>query len=248
MTWTSIAASWPLLEDPMSYDDRAASYAAHTRDNAYNAYYERPGLLSLVDGVYLRSKHVLDAGCGPGHHAAWLAGRDARVTALDRSAEMLKLAAANLPSDARIVQADLSRPLVGLEDDSFDVILSSLTLHYIEDLSVPFSEFARVARPGARLVFSMHHPYNDLALNPRADYFESAVIEETWNLIDGTTLDVRFFARSLADILSPLTHAGWTRYEILEPLPISKCQRHFPEQHARIRARPPFLFVRASQE
>ncbi len=232
----------------MSYDDHAASYAAHTRDNAYNTYYERPGLLSLLDGLYLRTKHVLDAGCGPGNHAAWLAGRDARVTALDRSAEMLKLTAANLPSDARIVQADLSRPLVGLEDDSFDVILSSLTLHYVEDLSVPFSEFARVARPGARLVFSMHHPYNDLALHPRQDYFEMVEVSETWTLSDGVSFDVRFYARSLTEILEPLVRAGWCRYEILEPLPVSKCQQHFPEQHARIRARPPFLFVRATLE
>ncbi len=73
---------------------------------------------------------MLDAGCAAGEHALWLAERGARVTALDASEAMVGLARERLGERARVLCADLAAPLP-LADASFDLVVSSLTMHYL---------------------------------------------------------------------------------------------------------------------
>ena len=46
------------------------------------------------------------------------------------------------------------------ENNSFDVILASLVIHYFEDPTDVFKEFHRVLKKGGVLVFSTNHPVN----------------------------------------------------------------------------------------
>ena len=62
-----------------AYETIAEAYAAHIDTKPHNAYYERPATLSLFPDV--KGKRVLDAGCGPGVYAEWLAHRGASSTA-----------------------------------------------------------------------------------------------------------------------------------------------------------------------
>ena len=54
------------------------------------------------------------------------------------------------------VRADMER--LALPTASFDLIYSSLVLHYIEHLSALLAEVHRALVPGGRLVFSVEHP------------------------------------------------------------------------------------------
>jgi len=45
-----------------NYDAFAAAFQADNENNAWNAYYERPAILSMVGDV--KGRRVLDAGCG----------------------------------------------------------------------------------------------------------------------------------------------------------------------------------------
>ncbi|MBB2842623.1 UNVERIFIED_ORG: ubiquinone/menaquinone biosynthesis C-methylase UbiE [Rhizobium etli] len=132
------------------YDAFAAAYDADNEANAWNAYYERPAILSLVGEVAGLS--VLDAGCGGGAHAAALVERGAVVTGIDASAGMLEIAERRLEGRARLLSADLNEALP-FENQAFDLILASLVMHYLPDWSRPLAEFNRLLPQGGRLVF-----------------------------------------------------------------------------------------------
>jgi SAM-dependent methyltransferase len=99
----------PTGDNDNDYDALATNYAEHADNNAYNAHYERPASLALV-GNPARLR-VLDAGCGPGTHAAALIDGGATVTGLDSSAAMPAVARERLGPDVPLHRADLADPL-----------------------------------------------------------------------------------------------------------------------------------------
>jgi SAM-dependent methyltransferase len=123
---------------------------------------------------------VLDAGCGHGWYAEWLVRHGARVVAVDRSAAMVALAQKRVAGRARVIQGDISDLRGILADETLDLALSSLVLHYQADLSSVFAECARLLRPSGTLVFSTHHPVHDEVsiLNP--GHLNAELIEEEW--------------------------------------------------------------------
>jgi len=77
-----------------------------------------------------------------------LAGQGGRVTGLDFSEGMLEKArqkGAGL--DLSFLHHDLTKP-IPLPDRSFDLVLSCLAMEHLPSLDLPFSEMARICRPG----------------------------------------------------------------------------------------------------
>ena len=98
---------------------------------------------------------VLEVGCGPGHLSIRLArqhGLD--VTGLDLDPAMIERARANVD---RSVDGDERRPsfLVGdvaalpFPDESFDLVVSTMSMHHWADPTAGMAEIDRVLRPGA---------------------------------------------------------------------------------------------------
>ena len=101
---------------------------------------------------------VLEVGCGPGHLSIRMVrqlGLD--VTGLDLDPEMLEVARANAEHAA---VDDLRRPLFVLgdvaaltfPDASFDLVVSTLSMHHWADTRAGLSEIGRVLRPGGRVL------------------------------------------------------------------------------------------------
>ncbi|MBO3745875.1 methyltransferase domain-containing protein [Streptosporangiaceae bacterium NEAU-GS5] len=86
---------------------------------------------------------ILDAGAGTGHYLAHALPGDARGIALDVSKHALKVAAKAHPRIGAVV-ADVWRPLP-VRDESVDVVLNVFAPRNA-------AEFARVLRPGGRLI------------------------------------------------------------------------------------------------
>ncbi len=98
---------------------------------------------------------VLDVGCGPGHLPNRLA-RDhgLEVTGLDLDPAMIERARANAE---RAVTAERHPTFVAggvaalpFPDASFDVVVSTLSMHHWADATTGLAEIGRVLRPGGR--------------------------------------------------------------------------------------------------
>ena len=118
---------------------------------------EEPHVRAAMGDV--RGREVLDLGCGTGRHTAWLAGAEARVTAVDFSDGMLEEARKRVPRGGQVcfIAHDLHESLP-LRDASFDAVVSGLVLEHLRDLRAFFREARRVLRPDGRAVVSAMHP------------------------------------------------------------------------------------------
>jgi SAM-dependent methyltransferase len=230
----------PLYDDPAL----AASYARVSASNAANAAYERPAVRALLGDV--RGLDVLDAGCAAGEHGAWLVEHGARVVALDASEAMVRLARERLEplGGARVLRADLAEPLP-FADTSFDVVLSSLTLHYLEAWAGVLGELARVLRRGGRFVFSIHHPLMTAA--DVDDYHAVVPIEERWSGFAEAPVPVRFYHRPLQRVVDDVLGAGFVLRGIVEPRPTDEADARDPRLAQRFRTEPGFLIVDAEK-
>jgi len=185
-------------------DDFAAAYAQDNETNVWNACYERPATLALAGDV--GGLRVLDAGCGSGALAVALADRGAAVTGIDLSAGLLEIAARRLGPAVVLRQADLEEPLP-FADGSFELVVASLVLHYLEDWVPALSEFHRLLVPGGRLVISTHHPFMDHRAARGRDYFAVYQWTQEWAKA-GRVTTMRFWHRPLHAMTDALARLG----------------------------------------
>lgn len=123
---------------------------------------------------------VLDLGCGFGWFSRWArqAGA-ARVLGLDVSDRMLERARETTPGSGIEYQLADAESLM-LPEAAFDLIYSSLVLHYVVAIEGLLAVLHRALRPGGRLVFSMEHPIYTGPSSPA--WVTDATGHRTWPL------------------------------------------------------------------
>ncbi|MGW2147049.1 class I SAM-dependent methyltransferase [Nonomuraea bangladeshensis] len=217
-------------ETSYDYDPIAEGYAAENENSLVNAYYERPAMLELAGDV--AGRRILDAGCGAGPLFAALRERGAVVTGVDASAGMLELARRRLGADADLRVVDLAGPLP-FPDDTFDDVIASLVLHYLEDWGPTLAEVRRVLKPGGRLLVSVDHPFvitlMQQAAGEKPKYFETRDRTEEW-VMGGQTTTLSFWDRPLHAMTEAFTAAGFRISVISEPPFVPEARDLFPEE------------------
>ena len=104
------------------------------------------------------TKRVLDLGCGFGWHCRYARWQEARsVVGVDLSENMLARARA-LTDDCGIEYRRSAIEDIDFREDEFDVVISSLALHYIANLGGLLGAVHQALVPGGHLVFSVEHP------------------------------------------------------------------------------------------
>ncbi|KAI1182040.1 methyltransferase domain protein [Nemania serpens] len=106
----------------------------------------------------LKGAEVLDLGCGLGwfsrfarsHGAAHVHGIDLSTNMLDKARDMT--------SDAAITYEGADLEDVTLPEAEYDVVFSSLALHYLVRLPRLIAEISKSLKRGGYLVFSVEHP------------------------------------------------------------------------------------------
>ncbi|GAA1034625.1 class I SAM-dependent methyltransferase [Virgisporangium ochraceum] len=196
------------------YDSFAQSYSTDNESSIFNAYYERPAMLTLAGDV--AGRRILDAGCGSGPLSEALIARGAIVTGFDGSPAMVELARKRLGDAADLRVADLGAPLP-FADGAFDDVVVSLVLHYLRDWTQPLAELRRVLRPGGRLLLSVNHPTVYKVFYPDANYFEVTRFSEEYTLGDGTSMELTYWHRPLHAMSDAFREAGLRISVISEP-------------------------------
>ncbi|MDA1297740.1 MAG: class I SAM-dependent methyltransferase [Chloroflexi bacterium] len=245
---------------PQNIYDNPKFFAGYDRLRAENAgmneALEQPALKSLLpDPADLAGMRVLDIGCGAGEMCRWLADRGAgSVVGMDISEWMLQKAAAS--SHSPVTYIHIPAEDASFEPASFDLIVSSLTLHYVEDISPLFRNIHTWLSGGGRFVFSMEHPVTTAVqgrIEPR--WLEDGTGRRVaWKLghnsDEGERVSAWFvdgvikYHRTVATVLNTLIDSGFRIARVLEPHAVEEAERARPELLEE-RMRPPFLFVAA---
>ncbi|MFF8779708.1 class I SAM-dependent methyltransferase [Streptomyces sp. NPDC015140] len=144
----------------------------------------------LASWLPARPGDLLDLGCGTGSLSLLAAEQGHRVTGVDRSPAMVKLARTKLAGrDAVFLEGDAAAPPVG--EQRFDAVLVRHVLWALPDPGRALSRWRHLLRPGGRLV----------------------LVEGVW----GTVSPVGIPADQLTALLTPL--AGRVRVERLSDDP-----------------------------
>ncbi len=228
-----------------SYEEMAEYYFKYIDTKPFNAYYERPATISLIPDV--KGKSVLDAGCAAGWYTKVLLDKGASVTAVDFSPQMIEMTKKRVGNRAEAIRADLNEPLSFIEDKSLDVVLSSLTLHYLKNWDIVTSEFHRILKDEGILVFSVHHPFMDFTVFNKENYFLTELLDDEWQTPNGK-VKLQFYRRPLCNIISPVINAGFIIEKLLEPMPTEQFRIEQPSTYDRLTKKPQFLFIRAKKQ
>lgn len=129
--------------------------------------------------------HLLDIGTGTGRMIQLFGPEAERVTAIDRSPDMLRLARAKLPGDTpdryRLVMGDFTA--LPLENAEADTVIFHQVLHYAQAPETVIAEAARVLSDDGRLLIADFAPHQREDLRVRDQHarlgFSDAQIK-TW--------------------------------------------------------------------
>jgi len=144
----------------------------HSFDRAASSYDEAAVLqrevsqrmLERLDLIKMQPETILDVGAGTGFVAQGLAGRykQASIIELDMSVNMLLQSRQKTPWYRRLFKEKLSvcgdAENLPFADASVDMLFSSLTIQWCNDLQKTFNEFMRVIKPGGLLMFTTFGP------------------------------------------------------------------------------------------
>ncbi|MEG1640354.1 MAG: class I SAM-dependent methyltransferase [Ruthenibacterium sp.] len=215
---------------------------------------EKPALFSLAPNLY--DKTVLDIGCGYGENCVqFLKLGASMIKGIDISAKMLEIA--NKENSSPNIQY-INKSMTELAEitEKFDVVFSSLAVHYIEDFDKLVADIFNLLNQDGYFIFSQEHPLTTALLtqnywtrnaeNERIHYNLTTYALEgerkvTW-IVDG----VIKYHRTISSIINSLSGAGFAIEKMLEPIPSKDIMEQYPSYKKYIH-KPDFLLIKAKK-
>lgn len=146
-------------------NDIVIEVVEHDVDSGYTAWapiYDGPNPAIDSEGPIVQEMlaaidpgRALDAACGTGRHAGFMAARGFDTIGVDATPGMLEVARASY-ADVDFREGRLEA--LPIDDESVDVVTSALAVCHAPDLPAVFREFARVVKPGGTVIVSDPHP------------------------------------------------------------------------------------------
>lgn len=187
---------------------------------------EWPTLKQLLPDF--KGKDVLDLGCGYGWHCFYAAEKGAnKIIGLDISKKMLEVAEKkNKYANIEFINASLED--YTYPDASFDVVISSLAIHYIADYDKLVKNVYQSLTTGGSFIFNIEHPVftaegsqqfiydenNEIKYFPIDNYFYEGEREAIF--LDEKVVK---YHRTLTTIINTLLDNGFVVKQLVEPQP-----------------------------
>ena len=193
----------------------------------------------------LQGKDVLDLGCGYGWHCKYAADMGAKsVTGIDLSEKMIA-EAKKRNSHERIDYHVASLLDWDYPSAAYDVVVSNLVLHYVEDLDAVYRRIHETLRPGGVFLMNIEHPTFTAGVN------QQFAADGTWPVTnyyypgerqtDFLGHVITKHHHTLTQILMGLLNAGFQLEAVEEAMPPEEWREMMPgEMH-----RPMMLLVKA---
>jgi ubiquinone/menaquinone biosynthesis C-methylase UbiE len=125
--------------------------------DVYRDYFNTPCFLRMLPDV--RDLRGLDIGCGEGHNTRLLAGRGARMDAVDISDVFINHARqSEFEEPLGIAYQQASAAELPFSDQTFDFVTGFMSFMDIPETEKVILESYRVLKPGGFLQFSITHP------------------------------------------------------------------------------------------
>lgn len=139
-----------------AWEAHASDWITWVRKPGHDSYdrYHREQFLTLVRAP---GRRTLDVGCGEGRLTRHLASLGHRVVGIDASPSLVAAARELAPEMELHVANAAALPF---DDASFDLVVSFMCLHDVDDLDGAVREIARVLEPGGVACLSVVHPLN----------------------------------------------------------------------------------------
>lgn len=186
-------------------------------------WYALRGLLPNLEG-----KQMLDLGCGYGWHCKYAVEHGASgVTGIDLSEKMIRKAQ-EINADPKINYRVEAVEDFDYSQQQFDVVLSSLTFHYIESFDTICKNVHHCLTGGGDFIFSVEHPIftaqgaqqwhknadGEIQHWPVDNYFSEGV--RCANFLGE---QVRKYHRTLTTYINALLSNGFEIRSLIEPQP-----------------------------
>lgn len=238
----------PGLPGPAFYDDGqvfATYWDSRERPDNPNDALEQPLLREMVGDP--RGLRILDLGCGAATFGVYaLRQGAASYLGIDASERMIAAARGNLAGTVGQV-ATATIETWPYPEAMFDLVVSSLALHYVADVSMVLAGAWRALVPGGRLIVSVEHPVITSCARgwqggPREDwivddYFVSGPRVTEW--LGGRVVRQH---RTVEDYVAAIHNAGFILDQLRESRP--ERERFTDEaEYERRRRIPLFLFL-----
>jgi ubiquinone/menaquinone biosynthesis C-methylase UbiE len=170
----------------------------------------------LLAGLSLENKTVADIGCGTGRHWSKIFQQNPKnLSGFDVSPGMLKKLSDKYPEAKTHVITD--NRFEDIADNTYDVILSTLTVAHIEDIGDALQTWCRITKPDGDMIITDFHP-NALASGGKRTFRHG-----------NKHIAVQNFVHSTDTIKQTLLRNGFKIVAHLE-IKVDETVRHYYEQ------------------
>jgi SAM-dependent methyltransferase len=214
-----------------------------------NSVIEQPALRGLLPN--LAKARILDIGCGTGGFCEYALEQGAGfVLGLDISRRMSARAESTLGRNPNVKVVNQAIEDFNWQGEQFDLITSSLTLHYVEPLADVLKRSASWLRDSGTLLISVNHPLYTANLGAASVGAETCLIRNYWNegirkhswFVEG----VIKYHRTLQTYTQLINSAGLHLTGLYEPSPQSTGATQW-EGDPGLEERPIFIIFKAEK-
>jgi len=236
------------------YDKFSEEYHQHLLnkgENNWHRYIEKPVMKRILKEI-IKNKSVLDLGCGSGIFTNELIKFNPKnITGIDLSGGLINIAKREYPKIDFLVGDAKNTPF---KNSEFDVVSSSLMVHYFDNLISLFKEINRILKSNGYFVFSMHHPVMEvsgrLIINGKEDkensllkpYFKEGVYN--WKLGEKMKNMIAYH-HTFETIFNSLNKSGFVIENLFETKAQNKLKKINKKFYNRVMKRPSFLIIKA---